>query len=73
MVGAACRGEARFWYGGGRNLCDELPAIGRYPIRGPVVVPSGPLTADEVIEYGKKHVAGPSHKVLKRELKERYS
>ncbi len=54
-----------------------------------VVVPSGPLTADEVIEYGKEHVArykyprrvefvtelplGPTHKVLKRELKERYT
>lgn len=54
-----------------------------------VVVPSGPLTADEVIEYAKEHVArykyprrvefvdelplGPTHKVLKRQLKEQYS
>jgi long-chain acyl-CoA synthetase len=53
-----------------------------------VVVPSGPLTADEVIEYAREHMArykcpprvefvdelplGPMHKVLKRELKERY-
>ncbi|WP_405498168.1 long-chain-fatty-acid--CoA ligase [Nocardia sp. NBC_00511] len=53
-----------------------------------VVVPSGPLTAEEVIEYAKEHVArykyprrvdfvtelplGPTHKILKRELKQRY-
>ncbi|MEC3920124.1 long-chain-fatty-acid--CoA ligase [Nocardia sp. CDC160] len=54
-----------------------------------IVVPSGPLTAEEVIEYAKEHVArykyprrvefvtelpmGPTHKILKRELKERYA
>ncbi|MEU1209242.1 long-chain fatty acid--CoA ligase [Nocardia sp. NPDC005825] len=53
-----------------------------------VVVPSGPLTAEDVIEYAKEHVArykyprrvefvtelpmGPTHKILKRELKQRY-
>ncbi|UGT40970.1 long-chain fatty acid--CoA ligase [Nocardia yamanashiensis] len=54
-----------------------------------VVVPSGPLRAEEVVDFAKEHVArykyprrvefvtelplGPAHKVLKRELKERYS
>lgn len=54
-----------------------------------VVVPNGPLTADEVIAYGREHLArykyprriefvtelplGPTHKVLKRELKERFA
>nr|WP_221333743.1 long-chain fatty acid--CoA ligase [Nocardia transvalensis] len=54
-----------------------------------VVVPAGPLTADDVIAYARDHVArykyprrvefvtelplGPTHKVLKRELKERYT
>ncbi|MFE2959625.1 long-chain-fatty-acid--CoA ligase [Nocardia tengchongensis] len=53
-----------------------------------VVVPSGPLTAEDVIAYAKEHVArykyprrvefvtelpmGPTHKILKRELKQRY-
>ncbi|RDI49905.1 long-chain-fatty-acid--CoA ligase [Nocardia mexicana] len=54
-----------------------------------VVVASGRLTADEVIAYGREHVArykyprrvefvtelplGPTHKVRKRELKERFT
>ncbi|MFI1918727.1 long-chain fatty acid--CoA ligase [Nocardia sp. NPDC020380] len=54
-----------------------------------VVVPDGPLTADEVIDYAREHVArykyprrvefltelplGPTHKILKRELKERFA
>ncbi|WP_280218974.1 long-chain-fatty-acid--CoA ligase [Nocardia neocaledoniensis] len=53
-----------------------------------VVVPDGPLTADEVIGFGKEQVAkykyprrvefvtelplGPTHKVLKRELRRRF-
>ncbi|MEV6773248.1 long-chain fatty acid--CoA ligase [Nocardia sp. NPDC051030] len=54
-----------------------------------VVVPAEPVTAEEVIDYAKEHVArykyprrvefltelplGPTHKVLKRELKERFT
>ncbi|MFF2557308.1 long-chain fatty acid--CoA ligase [Nocardia sp. NPDC058058] len=54
-----------------------------------VVVPAEPVTADEVIDYAREHVArykyprrvefldalplGPTHKVLKRELKERFA
>ncbi|WP_063008199.1 long-chain-fatty-acid--CoA ligase [Nocardia kruczakiae] len=53
-----------------------------------VVVPAGELSAEEVIAYGREHVArykyprrvefvtelplGPTHKVLKRELKQRF-
>lgn len=53
-----------------------------------VVVPAGELSAEEVITYGREHVArykyprrvefvselplGPTHKVLKRELKQRF-
>ncbi|MCU1640201.1 MAG: Long-chain-fatty-acid--CoA ligase [Nocardia sp.] len=54
-----------------------------------VVVPSEPVTADEIIEFAREHVArykyprrvefltelplGPTHKILKRELKERFA
>ncbi|WP_309240886.1 hypothetical protein [Nocardia sp. BSTN01] len=53
-----------------------------------VVVPAGEIGAEEVIAYGREHVArykyprrvefvselplGPTHKVLKRELKQRF-
>ncbi|PPJ19100.1 long-chain fatty acid--CoA ligase [Nocardia nova] len=53
-----------------------------------VVVPAGELSAEEVVAYGREHVArykyprrvefvselplGPTHKVLKRELKQRF-
>ncbi|WP_330182089.1 long-chain fatty acid--CoA ligase [Nocardia sp. NBC_01503] len=54
-----------------------------------VVIPAEPVTADEVIDYAREHVArykyprrvefltelplGPTHKILKRELKERFA
>ncbi|MET9491595.1 long-chain fatty acid--CoA ligase [Nocardia sp. NPDC006630] len=54
-----------------------------------VVVPAKPVTAEEIIEFAREHVArykyprrvefltelplGPTHKILKRELKERFA
>ncbi|WP_405135816.1 long-chain-fatty-acid--CoA ligase [Nocardia sp. NBC_01388] len=54
-----------------------------------VVVPAEPVTAEEIIEFAREHVArykyprrvefltelplGPTHKILKRELKERFA